>query len=437
MGITRLFSTINTKNNEQTLSQYQERAEVIAQSFNNTLFTPSKFFTNNHFQTLMGVLLRDRLEYCYWVPLRERKNFIAGIFHDNKSDVNKGKEWYDERELIETPDDDFFYIDYKYVANKGTDNDQSKGTVFVLHGLEGNSVSKQVIDIAKSCHLRGFDVVSVNFRGCTEEINNKPGQYHLGFTDDLKLLLKLFVSRSQTHKTTNNLKPFYLSGVSLGSNVIIKMLGEIGIAAQEEYNIYGAAVASVPFDLVKSAYILDRPGINKYVYTQSFLYGMKTKARKKYEKTYLKSLEGTSTSISPPFPFDYEGFMAATTISQIEDAYLAPIYGFKNHLDYYEKVSCGQFVPQMAVPVLAVNAKDDPFFHPFMSTTNNSCDSSLYNGNNTSAPNPLRLYQPDHGGHCGFMFHQDETITNINVIPTTSWLGNELSRFIDHVDTQL
>jgi len=186
---------------------------------------------------------------------------------------------------------------------------------------------------------------------------------------------------------------------------------------KDTYNIQGAAISCCPYDTVKCAEILSTPGINKDIYTPAFVQNMQTKIKEKYESKYIESV-----SQNESFPFDYEAVMNATTINQIEDAYIAPIYGYDNYKDYYEHNACKQFIPGIAIPVLAINAKDDPFFHPEMEFPNIS-------------PNPFRLCETDHGGHCGFMFHaptlkHDEPFH----VPKTSWMPNELARFIDHVD---
>lgn len=173
-------------------------------------------------------------------------------------------------------------------------------------------------------------------------------------------------------------------------------------------------MSSVPFDILKSADVLNTPGINKYVYTPNLVRSMKAKAEKKYGELYAENEQN-----SRPFHFDYKGFMQATKINHIEDAYIAPIYGYKNHLDYYNKNASGQYVEKITVPLLAINAKDDPFFHSDMSIPDIS-------------PNPLRYCNPDYGGHIGFMFHQDHE--RGSDLPSTSWMPNELSRFVDHVD---
>lgn len=289
-------------------------------------------------------------------------------------------------------------------------NFESRGTVVVVHGFESDSSSPLCVDMARSYVSNGFDVSCINFRGCSGEANLQPGAYHIGFTDDLKLLLGKLKEKSESSGMKT---PIYFSGFSLGANALLKLLGELGEAAPEDYNIKGAAVTSVPFDLVLSGPMLAKPGINKSIYTKNFLKSMKKKMRKKHEAEYLESVETSSS-----FPFDYDGFMAATTISEIEDAYVAPIYGFEDHMDYYSKVRSANFVGGIAVPVLAINAKDDPFFHPDMIPPD---------------VKPLRFVRTDYGGHCGFMFQRRDKVDDYN-LPSTSWMPHELARFIDHVD---
>jgi predicted alpha/beta-fold hydrolase len=64
----------------------------------------------------------------------------------------------------------------------------------------------------------------------------------MGFTDDLKFLVEQLRERHPS-------APIFLSGFSLGGNVICKYLGEMGTAAKD-IGILGAAVACVPFDAV-------------------------------------------------------------------------------------------------------------------------------------------------------------------------------------------
>lgn len=87
----------------------------------------------------------------------------------------------------------------------------------------------------------------------------KPGAYHLGYTTDLRYLLSIVKERNPSAS-------IYLSGFSLGGNVSLKLLGELGEEAKT-LNIKGCAVTSVPFDPIASQGKLDK-GFNRLAYSE-------------------------------------------------------------------------------------------------------------------------------------------------------------------------
>jgi len=265
-------------------------------------------------------------------------------------------------------------------------------------------IISRYIDTNKLACTLGSISPGVNFRGCSGEPNLTYGAYHLGFTDDLKLVISKLAAREFSFMPMT--APIYLSGFSLGANVVLKLLGELGVAAKEMYNVEGAAVTGAPFDVERHYVMLEQPGINKQIYTTNFLKTMKSKAHDQFIR------------FGGKVPFDYDRVMAATTIAEVESAYIAPIYGFESNIDYYRKTSCGYYLPGIAVPTLVINAKDDPFFDP-----------EVYPPEMT--PNPVHYVLTEHGGHLGFMFHQ---ISNDDdSVPSTSWMPYQLARFLDHV----
>lgn len=98
-------------------------------------------------------------------------------------------------------------------------------------------------------------------------------------------------------------KRIYLAGFSLGGNVALKYLGELGEKARGE-NIFGAAVACVPFDPVQSHYKLDAPGFSRVVYSGNFLATLKKKAEYQHARF--------------PGAFDIEAVRKCTTIGEFD-----------------------------------------------------------------------------------------------------------------------
>jgi hypothetical protein len=207
---------------------------------------------------------------------------------------------------------------------------------------------------------------------------------HLGFTDDLLHYLEIMRSRSphmdiylsgyvqcssqgcilgrnhitfltctMTNIVSSPVLPYTRFRFSLGANVVLKALGEMGEHAACLYNIQGAAVACAPFKQESNYVLFNRPGINQIAYRRGLLKKMKDKARRQLER-HCQGDENTSA-------FDYRRAVDAETIQEFEDAFLAPIYGFDSFMDYYQKTSCIHFLESIAVPTLILNAADGTF----------------------------------------------------------------------------
>ena len=125
----------------------------------------------------------------------------------------KGEDPNYERQRLSLSDGDFVDIDWL--------RSDSNKLVILCHGLEGSSKAQYMRGMAKALSSYGFDVVALNFRGCSGEPNKKPSSYHSGLTSDLDDLLS-YVRNSFSYSQ------IHLLGFSLGGNVILKYLGERG-----------------------------------------------------------------------------------------------------------------------------------------------------------------------------------------------------------------
>ena len=185
-------------------------------NFSPSTFRPSPLWRNKHVQTIFGALYR------------EERDFTGTIYR---------------RQTIATPDGDFFDVDIRVRnPNPAATTTTPLKIVVQTHGLESTSTSPLCQSMADDfIRVGGVDEVhTICFRGCSGSPNKTPGAYHLGFTADLKHYLSLLSS------STPNARVF-LSGFSLGANVVLKCLGELGDSASS-LNIAGAAVTCVPYD---------------------------------------------------------------------------------------------------------------------------------------------------------------------------------------------
>jgi predicted alpha/beta-fold hydrolase len=80
------------------------------------------------------------------------------------------------------------------------------------------------------------------------------------------------------------------------------------------------------------------------------------------------------------------------TIYDFDDLYTAKIFDFGTADNYYRTQSSNQFLEQIRIPTLLVQAKDDPMV-PFAMYEHPALGSNAY----------LRLVAVEHGGHLGFL----------------------------------
>ena len=163
-------------------------------------------------------------------------------------------------------------------------------------------------------------------------------------------------------------------GVSLGGNVLLKWLGEQGKARPAP--VVGAVGISVPFDLEACARVLDR-GVPKALYTSNFLRTLRRKVRAK-AKAY------------PGF-VDVKAALRARTFAAYDRTVTAPLHGFTDERDYWQRSSSGPFLAHIRRPVLLINALDDPFI-PVASLPAAA-----------ALPPGIQTEFTPHGGHAGFL----------------------------------
>jgi uncharacterized protein len=265
-------------------------------------------------------------------------------------------------ERWDTPDGDF--LDVFRVPGR-----PNVPRLLVLHGLEGTVRSHYARGILHRAEAAGWAADLLIFRGCGSELNRAPRFYHSGETGDLALVAER-IAHEHPHA------PLFVIGYSLGGNVLLKWLGELG--AQLPRQLRAAAAVSVPYDLEAGANYIDR-GFSR-VYERHFLRTLKCKANAK-----LKRFPGL---------FDAVALAEVNTIVAFDEVVTARIHGFAGAHDYYQRSSALQFLPGIFTPTLLVSAFDDPFLPSEV----------LRQASHVAAGNPhLRACFSPHGGHVGFV----------------------------------
>ncbi|MFA9398217.1 MAG: YheT family hydrolase [Clostridiaceae bacterium] len=275
-----------------------------------------------------------------------------------------------KRQRIKTLDNDFIDIDWSKV--------NSKKLLILLHGLEGSSNGQYIKGMGRIFNENKWDICAMNYRGCSGEINKTARFYHGGATEDIDYLINL---------VEKDYEEIVLVGFSLGGNILLKYLGD-GVYKLNDKIKAGAAV-SVPCDLKGSMERLSKK--RNFIYSKRFLKALKNKVVLK------KNLF--------PDEISDEYLDSIVSLKDFDDEYTAPIHGFKDGNDYYNKCSCKQFLKNIKIPTLIINALDDPF----LSRECFPIEEAEINEN-------LTLITPKHGGHVGFSSFGDDYWTEKKVM---------------------
>lgn len=293
---------------------------------------------------------------AYKAPLVFRKGFVSTVYSGLIRSINNVVQ---QRERIELEDGDFLDLDWSYAAKP------SKRVIILLHGMEGHAQRPYVTGVARLCNDRGIDAMAVNFRGCSGEPNRKYYSYHSGATEDLDTVI--------THAILKNYTEIYLYGVSLGANIILKYLGEQRSVPEA---VKAGIAISVPCNLQTASDTIH--SFKNVLFHDRFRNELVQRLREK--------------QVRFPNEISIETIDAIKTLNDFDEVYTTKAHGFNSVSEYYEQSSSLQFIPNIKVPTLIINALNDSFL-----------STQCYPVRAANRSSSVFLEMPNHGGHVGFI----------------------------------
>lgn len=326
-------------------------------------FRPHKFLMQAHLQTIGGYFFAGKM------PKYTATQRIVDLFDGDQLVIHD--------DLPET----------------WRDGDQ---IVILLHGFCGCHRSPYVRRLAHKLEQRNVRTIRIDFRGFGDSTFVSKSHLYGGCSHDVDSVVQHIHDLSPASNIS-------LVGFSIGGNVLMKLLGEWGLNHPEYVDV--AVVVSPPVDLVYASWNLRRMG--NRIYEANFISTLKRSMSERRRK--VKGLLDTGMK---PLP---------NRLMQWDDQLTAPIWGFDNAIDYYERCSAGPLMSQVQVPTLMLWAKDDPIV---------PIDSYQRFG----LSNCIEILETEHGGHLGFVSRgsadDDRYWMDWRIL---EWLG---SQWIDQQDSQ-
>jgi predicted alpha/beta-fold hydrolase len=234
--------------------------------------------------------------------------------------------------------------------------------VYLFHGLGGSADAAYMQRTALICQRLGYHVFLNNHRGCGQGVGLATEPYHSGRSEDL----------SEVIGYGRRLFPGHLHlavGFSLSANALLLLCAGVRAKALPD----GAIAVNGPIHLDRASIKLTQ-GLN-LIYDQRFVLELK-----RYVKENL--------------PQGLERLQSVTTLRDFDELYTAPIGGFKNRADYYQRCSAKPQLKNIQLPVVLLTAKDDPFVSPEDYVEAELSDHVL-------------LHLEESGGHMGYLMQQE------------------------------
>lgn len=321
-------------------------------------FKPAFGLSNKHIQTLYSSLFRKKISLNFKV------------------------------ECFKLPDGDF--VDCYWLDKPSPKSD--KPIVILFHGLAGSYESPYIQGAMKKLSQANFSSVVMHFRGCSGRANKLPRAYHSGETQDALNWIKYLKNSFPNSK-------LFSVGFSIGGNMLLKLLGEMG----KESILDGAISISAPLKLNICADSIDK-GFSK-IYQKHLLKNLNISLKKKYE------IHDMQKFIS----LKKEDIDKIKNFWEFDNLYTAPIHGFSSAKDYYKKSSSKQFLKDIKTKTLIIHSLDDPFMTPKILPTKNQISSYI------------ELEITKYGGHVGFI--------SGSFISPDYWLDNRIVKYFLELQT--
>lgn len=213
--------------------------------------------------------------------------------------------------------------------------------VLFLPGLTGDSQSEYIKSFVNVARWQlGARCVVFNNRGRGGHSLKTPRTYCASNSEDLAAVIDHI-------KATYPRAPLMALGVSLGGIILGNYLVDHGDEARER--LVSAMLVSVCFDTFKGSESLEQKGLNLML-------------NRHLAKCLVHTIKDNKDHFSnSSLDLDLEEVFSSRTIKEFDDRFTCRLFGYADYKEYYTHARLAGKLDRIKVPVLALNAEDDPF----------------------------------------------------------------------------
>jgi len=310
---------------------------------------------NTHLQTLYCAGIRE----IVW----KWSNAARIINHKRRERLESADGGVIVLDWFETYLNEDFKKDHKFIPIFSEEN---RPTVLIIPGVCSTSKSHYIKSFVMCCNEKGYRAVVYHPRGVDEIKTAKI--FSVGDTSDFRQTVQ------HLRKIVGEEAPIIGVGFSLGANVLVKYQGECGKDGNKERLLDGAISISQGYDGVK--------GI-RHLKTSKF-YDVQVAG--KFKKLLTRHADVFKDKLDL-----HQVLKKINSVEEYDKHFTCKVLEYPDPDSYYRAESCIGYLPSVAVPLLLLNALDDPLFHPDMVPY----DATLKNKNIILATTTV-------GGHLGW-----------------------------------
>ncbi|TMW59084.1 hypothetical protein Poli38472_007229 [Pythium oligandrum] len=255
-----------------------------------------------------------------------------------------------ERQTLDMPDGGIISLDWALPPRpdctipRVSELDPTVPTMLLLPGLTGNSGEFYIRSVVhRMVYDLGWQCAVLNARGCGNTPLKTPQLFCSAYTDDLRHVVQFFAERYAFQRHT-----FVVVGFSMGSNVLVKYLGE----EKEHANITAGVSVGNPFDLVDCSRSLRNSTLYRHTYDKALTNNLKELF---FRKSNIHEVLKTHPKI------DIAAMPQLDSVWDFDENITSRLFNYEGGaLHYYTDASSGSRIKHVRVPLLCLNAKDDP-----------------------------------------------------------------------------
>lgn len=298
------------------------------------VYSPSKF--NEEILTYCDLLTKEYVPTLLW----GKSGHVQTILYGKMGRVNSPFPLGDRHSIIMSDGATMTFDIFKPLSE--TDKNC---ILMVCPGIANSSESVYIRTYIDFAQRQGYTLAVLNHLGAVKSITlTSPRLYTYGDTEEYNLMVKEVEKMYPNHR-------FIAVGFSLGANVIVKYLGEepsrqrrfVGaISSCQGYDILSLCPMMTDWRQLRRLYIYAMTRHQQGILRRCQNVLFSEEAEKKYGK------------------FDLKALMRATTLHQIDELYSHKRAGFKTCEEYYKWASSASYIDKVKIPMLLLNAADDP-----------------------------------------------------------------------------